>query len=287
MSRHMLVAGPALVLFSILVLMAGCTPLGGPPLEVKIAAESDSTVAITWSVPAEGTADSYLVYFQAVRDSGFTLIAETTGTAFVHNPHGVTGRYKVGAKYGNTVYESKDTTLSTVPVHSDTMTLFELNADSSKSGYGWDTLTGKASRFSMVDSANAALVDFYVSDLRRGRGQLPYVLISPNVARTKDSGAVGIVPQANWRVNGLHTPIGSGYEHEPVPRYDSLPPNYYDFMELPLPQPNLVPLYTNMNRTEDKRHYALVKVHSVDTLTGAVVVESWFQRVPRLRLMKH
>jgi hypothetical protein len=138
----------------------------------------------------------------------------------------------------------------------------------------------------MAVAANAATVDFYASDLRPGHGVLPYVLVSPNVARTKDSGAIGIVPSANWRTNALHEPVGAGFEHEPVPAYDSLPVNYYDFMEL-AQQPTLVPVYTNLNKLEDRRHFALVKVQSVDTLTGRVVVESWYQRVPRLRLMKH
>jgi len=275
-----------LAVMAAVIAATSCTPLGGPPLNVMIGAETDTTVLITWSTPAEGTADAYLVYFKGVRDSGYTLLADTIGTSLAHNPHGATGMYKVTAKFGNSTYDSKDTTTTTVPAHNDTMVLYELNADSSKSGYGWDTLTGEATVYSMAQVTNAAGVDFYPSDLGPGRGRLPYVVISPDQALIKDSGATNIVPGAGWHKNGFGNLIGSGDENQPVPGYDSMPPNYFVFSELSQ-MPALVPVYTNYDKLEDRRHYALLKFHSVDTLTGRVVVESWYQRVPRLRLIQH
>lgn len=267
-------------------LVVGCTPLGGPPLNLMLSAASDSTVLVTWTSPAEGTADNYLVYFRGVRDTGYTLLADTIGTTFEHNPRGGTGHYKVSAKFGSATYDANDTLATTVPVHTDSLAIYELNVDSSRSGFGWDSLTGKGRVLSMAQATNAPLVDFYCSDLGTGRGHLPWVIISPDQAASKDSGAVGIVPGAPWHKNGFHNIIGIGMEQAPVPGYDSLPPNYFVYTEVSQ-TPSLVPVYTNYDKYEEKRHYALIKVHSVDTLAGRMVVETWYQRVPRLRLMQH
>jgi hypothetical protein len=284
MKRFALVAAAGMGAAAILV--TGCTPLGGPPLNVMVSAATDTTVLVTWTTPAEGTADAYLVYFRGVRDTGFTLIADTTGTSFEHWTRGATGRYKVSAKYGGTTYESQDTTVSTVPVHTETLAIYELNIDSSRSGYGWDTLTGEGAVRSMAQATNAGLVDLYCSDLTTGHSRLPWVIMSPDRALTNDSGAANIVPGANWHKNGFANILGIGEEQGPLPGYDSLPPNYFIYTEVSQ-TPSLVPVYTNCDRTEDKRHYALIKVHSVDTLAGRMLIETWYQRVPRLRLMQH
>jgi hypothetical protein len=271
---------------AVVLVAAGCTPLGGPPLNLTVGAVSDSTVLVTWTSPAEGTADNYLVYFRGVTDTGYTLLADTISTSFEHNPHGATGHYKVAAKFGAATYDAVDTLATTVPVHTDTLAIFELNVDAAKSGYGWDSVSGKGRVLSMAQAVNAPLVDFYCSDLGTGSGHLPWVIISPDQADSKDSGAVGIVPGATWRKNGFHNIIGIGFENSPVPGYDSLPPNYFVFTEI-TQTPTLVPVYTNYDKYEDRRHYGLIKIHSVDTLAGRMVVETWYQRVPRLRLIQH
>ena len=180
---------------------SGC----GPPTGVAVSSgpgESDSTVVVAWIAPAEGP-DKYMVYFRAVTDSGYTILGETTATSYTHNPHGMTGQYKVTAVFGAESYEGAEKP-TTVPIHSGAVTLFEINADSSRCGYGWSRDSGKGHFYAMTDSANSAWVDFYVSDLRVGRGS-PLYVISPNVDSI-DSGA-GIVPSAAWRNNGFSNPL--------------------------------------------------------------------------------
>jgi hypothetical protein len=269
-----------------LVVIQGCGVLGGPPTGVAVSSgpeESDSTVVIAWTAPAEGGPDKYMVYFRAVADSGYEFIGETTGTSYTHNPHGMTGQYKVTALFGADSYDGAEKP-TTIPVHGDTMTLFEINKDSSRCGYGWTRDSGKAGFFAMTDSANHASVDFYVSDLQAGYGhpQYPYSVVSPNKANTIDSGAVGIVPSADWRTNGFTNPLLD--EQSPLPGY--VPPpsaNYFIYTQIPQ-----VPCYVGCYTAgETEKHYALIKVNSVDVASGQVQVESWYQLVPGLRLIRH
>lgn len=286
MKRLVLVVLTGAAALAALVVIQGCGVLGGPPTGVAVSSgpdESDSTVVISWTVPAEGGPDKYLIYFRAVMDSGYTFIGETTATSYNHNPHGMTGQYKVTALFGQDTYDGAEKP-GTIPIHGDAVTLFEINKDSSKCGYGWTRDSGKAGVFAMTDSANHASIDFYVSDLQDGYGHLqyPYSVVSPNKADSIDSGAVGIVPSADWRSNGFSNPLLD--EQSPLLAYDSLPqPNYYIYTQIPQ-TPCYISCYT---AGEAEKHYALIKVNSVDVASGQVQVESWYQLVPGLRLIRH
>jgi hypothetical protein len=188
----------------VLVVIQGCGVLGGPPTGVAVSAgpgESDSTVLVSWTTPAEGSPDKYMVYFRAGTDSGFTVLGETTGTSYAHNPHGATGQYKVSAVFGGDAYYGAEQP-TTVPVSSGAITLFEINADSSRCAFGWSRDSGIGRTYAMTDSASCAQVDFYVSDLQTGVGGA-LDIVSPNKAHPDsgasiDTGAVGIVPRAAW-----------------------------------------------------------------------------------------
>jgi hypothetical protein len=269
-----------LAVMTALVAIQGCGVLGGPPTGVAVSAgpgDSDSTVLVSWTTPAEGSPDKYKVFFRPLADTGYTAIGETTATSFAHNPHGVTGEYKVAALFGADAYEGAEKP-STVPAVTGTVALFEINTDSSRCGFGWSRDSGIGKVYSMTDSANCARVDFYVSDLAAGTGR-PLDIVSPNKADTIDSGAVGIVPRAAWKTNGFSNPVSA----ETVPSYQS-PPNATYYIYVQVAQPCLFGVYT---AGDTLKHYAFVMVDSVNAAAGKVWLETWYQLVPGLRLIRH
>jgi hypothetical protein len=266
-----------------LAVIQSCGVLGGPPTGVAVSAgpdESDSTVLVSWTTPAEGSPDKYMVYFRPVSDSGFVVLGETTATSYAHNPHGLTGQYKVMAVFGGESYEGADMP-TTIPVLSDAITLFEINADSSRCAFGWSRDSGIGSVYGMTDSANCAYVDFYVSDLEAGVGGLLNI-VSPNKADSVDSGAIGIVPSAAWKTNGFSNPRTDA--QSPVPGYQPPPnANYFIYTRITT-QPCYIGCYT---AGDTMKHYAMIQVNSKDEASGQVWLQAWYQLVPGLRLMRH
>jgi hypothetical protein len=266
---------------AVLVVIQGCGVLGGPPTGVAASAgpgDSDSTVLVSWTTPAEGSPDKYMVYFRLITDSGYTVLGETTATSYAHNPHGATGQYKVTALFGADTYEAAEKP-TTVPIKSEAA-LFEINADSSRCAFGWTRDSGIGRVFAMTESANCGKVDFYVSNLQAGvGGQLD--IVSPNKADSIDSGAVGIVPRAAWRANGFSSRVSG----DAVPSYQA-PPNATYFIYTPIENPMPCPIgcYT---AGDTVKHYALIQVDSFDVASGQVWLKSWYQLVPGLRLMRH
>jgi len=270
------------VALAALVAIQGCGVLGGPPTGVAVSAgpdESDSTVVVSWTVPAEGGPDKYIVYFQAVDGSGYEVIGETTATSYAHNPHGMTGQYKVAAVFGADTYEGAEKP-TTVPIHGGEVMLYEINADSVRCGYGWSRDSGIAGVYSMTNAADSAYVDFYVSDFQAGVGGA-LSIVSPNKATSIDSGALGIVPAAGWRSNGFSDPQLD--PQAPVVAYDTAPFTYRIFTPITT-EPCCIGCYT---AGEAEKHYALIKVNSFDVTSGQIKMESWYQLVPGLRLIRH
>jgi hypothetical protein len=268
---------------AVLAVVQGCGVLGGPPTGVAVSAgpgDSDSTVVVSWTTPAEGAADKYIVYFRSVTDTGYTVVGETTATSFVHDPHGATGQYKVAAVFGQDKYDGAEKP-TTVPASGGVVTLFEINADSSRCAFGWSRDSGVGRVYGMTDSANCAYVDFYVSDLQVGVGN-PLDIVSPNKADSIDSGAVGVVPLAAWRVNGFSNPLPDA--QNPVPAYQAPPNANYFIYTVVTSQPCYIGCYT---AGDTVKHYALIQVDSMNVASGQVWLQSWYQLVPRLRLMRH
>ena len=284
MKRMLLFVLTGAVALAMLVVVQGCGVLGGPPAGVAVSAgpgDSDSTVLVSWTVPSEGAADKYVVYFRPVTDSGYAIVGETTGTSYAHNPHGITGQYKVSAVFGGSSYDGAEKP-TTVPIHSAATTLFEINADSSHCGYGWTRDSGIGRVFAMTESANCAHVDFYISDRQVGVGS-PLCIISPNMhVDTIDPGA-GIVPSAAWRANGFTNPLLDA--QSPLTAYVA-PPNatYFIYTQVSGIHPCYVGCYT---AGDTLKHYALIQVDSSDVTSGKVWLQSWYQLVPGLRLIRH
>jgi len=254
---------------------------GGPPLDLLLSAATDSTIALWWTAPSQGTPSGYNVYFRDVAAASFALIGTVSSTTSNHDPQGATGQYAVSAVYGGSELFCVDTA-STVPVRTPEMTLYEINADSSRCGYGWRRNSGVAGVFPVTESVFDDSVDFYLSDLQLGHSYMPYAVVSPNKASQIDPGAAGIVPNADWRTNGFSNPLPSG--QHPLPAYQPPPyPNYFIYTQIPQ-LPCYIACYT---AGEAEKHYALIQVNAVDVHAGTAQVESWFQPVTGLRLIKH
>jgi len=263
----------------------GCGVLGGPPTGVAVSAgpgDSDSTVMVSWTTPAEGSPDKYMVYFRSAADTGYSAIGETTATSYAHNPHGATGQYKVAAVFGLDTFPGAEKP-TTVPIPTDEIALFEINADSSRCAFGWSRDSGFGKVYSMIDSANCAVVDFYVSDLAAGTGGTINI-VSPNKAHPDtgasiDTGAFGIVPRAAWKSNGFSNPVSA----ETVPSYQA-PPSATYFIYTQVAQPVPFGVYT---AGDTVKHYAFIQVDSVNAAAGKIWLKTRFQLVPGLRLLRH
>ncbi len=137
----------------------------------------------------------------------------------------------------------------------------------------------------MTESADCAYVDFYVSDFQAGFGnpQYPLSIASPNKADSIDAGAIGIVPRANWRSNGFSDPQSD--PQSPVIAYDTAPFTYHIYTQI-LTNPCYIACYTAGDSTALK-NYALIQVDSSNVTTGKVWLQTWYQLVPNLRLVRH
>jgi len=275
MKNVLLTAAVVAATVSLLVVFQSCGVLGGPPGGLQIGAATDSTVLLAWTSPAQGMPDSFLVYFRPVGDSNFVLVAETSGTTHVHNPHGMTGFYRVAAVFADRVYDSP-VMLTTVPVHETTKVISELDG-AGNAGYGWNRDSGRARTYSMREAGNAQYVDFYITDFATGSSRLNYCIASPSMGPSDPS---GIVPQASWRTSGFTDSLPNATD--PLPVFD--PRNYFNYTEIRR-TPFLIGAccYTSA----ENKYFALLKVTNVDVGSATVELESWFQLVANLRLIRH
>jgi hypothetical protein len=255
-----------------LLVLAGCGGAGREPLNLRLAAATDSTVKVIWSVPVDATPDKYLVYFRAVGETSYSLVAETTANLCVHNPSGATGWYRVEAKYGAETYAASASP-STVPVRTDTVALVELNA-AGNSGLGWEPQTGRGRTFSMTDLHSVSSADFYITDFKPpNANQQPYSIASPDMG-PGDPG--NVVPTDTWRVSGFTDTLPD--ENAMLPSFTETSYfNYTDILRVPC----------NVGCFTSDGHYALVRVVQADVENRWVWVETWYQLVPGLRLTRH
>lgn len=272
MKKIYLVATLVLVATAI-TFFTSCEELtGDKPTNVALVAATDTTVTISWSAPTTGTPDKYIVYFKGIGQATYTNVAEVTTTTYTHNPLGATGKYYVSAKFGSNKYDSDEK--STEPIASTVTALAEINA-AGNSGYGWSRTNGATTTYSMTATASAPNVDFYITNFASGYTATPYYIASPDVGRSSVDSV--LVPAATWRVNAISLPITT----TPItilPAHSTTA--YHNFQDIPA-YPTCVAV-----KTADG-YYALVKVSGPPTAAGIVQVESWFQLVKGLRLIKH
>ena len=255
-----------------LLLLAGCGGSGREPLNLRLEADTDSMVKVIWSVPVDATPDKYLVYFRALGETTYSLVGETTVNLWTHNPNGATGWYRVEAQFGNETYAAS-TNPGTVPVRTDTVALVELNA-AGNSGFGWDRSTGRGRTYPMTSLHSVGTTDLYITDFKPpSLNQQPYSIASPDMG-PGDAG--NVVPTDSWRVSGFTDTLPN--ENGMLPAFSEQ--TYFGYSDI-LGVPCNVGCFTADG------HYALVKVVGVDVENYRVRVETWYQLVPGLRLIRH
>jgi hypothetical protein len=266
-----------------LVMMVGCgsETTGSDPQNFALSASSDGlSVVLTWVEPTDGPPDHYIVYFKELGAADWVVEATLDGNVltYTHDPSEATGDYYVAADFGGTEYDSGIET--TIPVHTAAMQIYELEA-AGNAGYGWglsSDFTGTT--YSMADDANAALVDFYITnfinDPAGGPWPTPYSIASPDLAPNDPGGS--FVPTANWRQNWFSDPIVD--PQAALPNYGAT--TFFNYTEGIETSPTYIGVYLG---TEE--YYGLVMFSGVNTTEGSINVESWFQTVPGLRLIAH
>ncbi|HTW90888.1 MAG TPA: hypothetical protein VMH22_04190 [bacterium] len=259
------------VLIGLLVLV-GCGGNGRAPSNLRLEADTDSTVKVIWSVPTDAKPDEYLVSFRAAHETSFSLVGETTANIWVHNPSGATGWYRVEARYGTANYAA-GANPTTVPVWTDTVTLAELNA-TGNSGFGWDRQSGQGRPLAMTDEHNVKSVDFYVTDFKpAGMNQGPYSIASPDMG---PSDPADVVPTDSWQASAFTDSLPD--ENAMLPAFSETAYfNYTDILRVPC----------SVGCLTAGNHYALVKIVAVDVEHQCLRAEMWYQLVPGLRLTGH
>ena len=243
---------------------------GGPPVNCSLAAATDTTVRLWWNPPVEGEPGSYRVSFDAVGGGGSQVVADTTALEIEHDPNGLTGTYTIAAVFGATVYE--DTLpLSTVPIHTGTVTIGELSGGN-EPGCGWDRVLGAAASFPMSDTLYCDSVDFYCTDFATGSSGPTYFVASPDTAPA-DSG--GSVSAGRWR----NTPLALlASEQGPVPAAGDTA--YRKAVAL-----GSAPVCIGCLTADG--YYCVVNVTQIRVPNECIRFHSWFQAVRGLRLVRH
>lgn len=266
-----------------LVVLVGCgdETTDGEPQNLVITAGTDGLeVVLTWEEPVDGEPDGYIVYFREVGTTDWVEGATPAGDVltFTHDPMEATGDYYVAADFGGDEYDSEIET--TIPVHTASMVIYELEADGN-AGYGWglsSDFTG--STYSMADDANAALVDFYITNFTDdpvgGPWPAPWSIASPDLAPNDPGGS--FVPTANWRQNWFSDAIVD--PQAALPNYG--PTTFFNYTEGIQTDPTYIGVYLG-----DEEHYGLVMFSGVNAGAGTINVEAWFQTVQGLRLVAH
>ncbi|MCR4424455.1 MAG: PKD domain-containing protein [candidate division WOR-3 bacterium] len=243
---------------------------GGPPTNFTIEAASDTTVRLSWQPPVEGVPNFYRLQFKEIGGTGWSTVVETSGLSVEHNPHGLTGMYKIAAVFGATVYE--DTIpLSTVPVPTGNVTVGELSGPD-KPGYGWNRLTGIGKAFLMNDTIYCDSIDWFCTDFATGSNGPFYYVVSPHIAPYDTSGNV---PPGPWRQTALALLAD---EQGPVPPAGDT--SYHNIIRL-----TTAPVSFAI-RTEDD-YYAIVKVNQIRISNKDIRAQAWFQPINGLRLLRH
>ena len=249
---------------------------GSPSGLVLTATGGGTQVKLEWESPTGTSPDGYIIYFKSIGSVSYTVLDTTVDTYYVHDPNGETGDYYVTA-YSDAGGESGPSEVqSTIPVHTDPITVHDLN-HSGNSGYGWARASGTGASYPMSQSSSIPEVDFYITDWEAGwdgDANGNYYIASPDMV-SQDASNTGFVPQGNWRVNGILSIS--------ISEANSILPPSGDYANYETVVGNS---YYGVHTEDD--YYGVVFVSGVpNSLDGYVQVETWFQLIPGLRLIKH
>jgi hypothetical protein len=246
---------------------------GRAPGNLALAAATDSTVSVTWSVPADTVPSRYVVSFQETGASVFDSVGGTQSLSFVHDPAGRTGQYQVTAVYDSARYASAETP-GTTPIANSALRIPELNGGGN-AGYGWNRTTGEVTMYDMTIPDSASRVDLYVTDFAQGFAGPVYSAASPFLAPSDPGGGV---PPGNWHITEFTHLDSLATENDPLPRYFQ---SRYENSSVIDSFPMLIACHT------EDGYFALMKTTGIDTINGTADVQTWFQLVPNLRLIRH
>lgn len=271
------------VLSIVFVALVGCGDEEGgsaPENLVLTAADLGQSVLLSWEEPVDGRPGNYVIYFREISTTEWVASDTIDGDTleYTHDPMGVTGDYYVAARFGGTEYGSD--TATTIPVHTDVLSLSELNA-SGTPAYGWAlAIDFTGATYDMASAGNDSIVDFYVTnfinDSLGGPWSVPWSIASPDTA-TQDPGG-GAVAQADWRVTWFSDPLPD--PQSILPRF--APTTFFRFMSGIEADTTYIGVYLDA-----EEHYGLVKFFDADTIAGTIQTETWLQTVPGLRLITH
>jgi hypothetical protein len=270
--------GIGLLSLAFVFVACGDEEAGSAPQNFAIVATADGLgVVLSWEEPLDGQPDNFLVYFREVNTTDWIEQAELAGDelTYTHDPTDMTGDYYVAADFGGVMYDSG--ILTTIPVHTATMTLGELNAVDF-AGYGWDITTDfMADTYSMIVATSIPLVDIYLSNWDPGITAMPYGIWAPDQAVT-DPGNLGGVPAGAWKLTAIYEDIINDPQ-APLPEHTTL--TYVQYVDM-----DNYPAYVGIYTVDG--YYALLHVPTTpNTINGTVDIESWFQTVEGLRLIAH
>lgn len=260
------------------IILLGCKEeekiVPSPPTNLSLQASSDGLkVVLSWEASSDPV-DGYILYFRGLNQADFQVVDTITGTSATHDPSGETGYYYVTAYTSDGGESDPSEQVTTVPVHTSPLTVYELNNPSGYSGYGWSRTSGSGATYSMVQSSSIAVTDFYVTDWDVGYTG-PMDIASPDEV-TNDGGNQGGVPSGNWKTTGILEISSSEFEET------GILPDKADYENYAECKANTY--YAIF--TVDTENYAAIYLTG-DVSSGSVNVESWFQLVPGLRLLKH
>lgn len=246
----------------------------GAPTGVRLSAATDSTVNVAWYAPADSTPSGYVILFEETGTTHFDSVGAAVSLSFVHDPAHRTGQYRVAAVYGTSRVQSVGSP-STAPITNTSLSVPELSVTGVNTGYGWNRTTGLAFLYSMDSLANVDSVDFYVTDSAPGFAGPRYKVASPDMA-PQDPG--DSVPFGSWHITWFSHLDSTATEDSILPRFVQ---SRYRRNSLLDSLPRLVACFT-----EDSC-YGLLYVDTVKTTNGTADIETWFQTIPKLRLIEH
>lgn len=244
-----------------------------PPTNLSLGATSYGVgVILSWEASSDPL-DGYIVYFKALGQTDFKVADTVTGTSYQHNPNGETGYYYVTAYKSGAGESDPSEQVSTVPISTGDVKVYEFDNPAGPAGYGWDRTVGTGGAFSMSDTASVSLVDLYVTDDAVGQNG-PYYFYSPSLA-PQDGGVGSWLPQGAWK-ESYFKDISPDIANGILPAAEN---NYVDGIELTGNS------YYAVNTSDN--HYAAVLIDGEVGTDGTVQIKSWFQKVPGLRLIGH
>jgi len=256
-------------------------PPGAPThLTLSPAPLSDSTVKIAWLPPTD-TAHrpiSYTVRFREIGTANYVTAGRDTQLllSIVHDPRQRTGSYMVWAMYSSGESIPSTEAPSTAPRYCPALTVPEFSDTLQDGGYGWNRTTGEATLYNIREPDSAKKVDFYFTDFAAGFAGPNFYVASADTAPYDPGGSV---PNVFWHSTRFTHLDSLADENSLLPQYASSPYRKSGLLDS---LPRFVAGYT----TQDS-FYALLRVSSLDTLTGTAEIESWFQKIKGLRLIQH